>query len=147
MPTIATGFPMAGPGYNRAASKHRSIGNGTKQMAGPPSAWPDGPASIPLRLLLTSTSMRLMPMQAGQVRAYRPRRNGKPPQGLSIPIAAINWTGPLHRARAPAKSREHFARCSAMDGKDRKSVVEGKSVSVRVSLGVRGTIKKKNQEQ
>src|SRR3546814_16334711 len=32
------------------------------------------------------------------------------------------------------------------DSRDRKSVVEGKSVSVRVGLGVRGTIKKKKNQ-
>src|SRR3546814_20948310 len=36
---------------------------------------------------------------------------------------------------------------AAMVGSDRKSVVSGKSVSVRVDLGGSGVIKKKNQKQ
>src|SRR3546814_12069504 len=50
-------------------------------------------------------------------------------------------------ALAPAKAKAQADIARGLRGADRKRVGAGKSVSVRVGLGGRGTIKKKNQTQ
>src|SRR3546814_13535988 len=56
------------------------------------------------------------------------------------------FRGRLHACRARWRPRDRAGRAQRGDA-DRKSVVEGKSVSVRVDLGGRRIIKKKTRKQ
>src|SRR3546814_19128515 len=56
-----------------------------------------------------------------------------------------NWLPDPRRRRTDAETRHGLDRCRPPAPADRKSVVEGKSVSVRVDIGGRRIIKKKKK--
>src|SRR3546814_13519375 len=63
-------------------------------------------------------------------------------------LAAYEATGAAHFLERAATLAEHMTRRqAALAGGDRKSVVSGKSVSVRVDLGGRRSIKKKSNRK
>src|SRR3546814_9178134 len=68
--------------------------------------------------------------------------------GALLHPAAARRGAPLRDRRAPAEARQGDGQFAARRGAghrpDRKSVVSGQSVSVRVDLGGRSIIKKKN---
>src|SRR3546814_13799426 len=68
--------------------------------------------------------------------------------GAQPDLGAGHWRGDGYGPARPARSHELLLRpraAAAVAGQDRKSVVEGKSVSVRVDLGGRRIIKKKTK--
>src|SRR3546814_13492914 len=97
--------------------------------------------------------------------AYGPRQHPPPPapseramsERRKADEAAAAWDARLRGARASSRDRAAFQAWLKQDAEheaahdrlqaDRKSVVEGKSVSVRVDLGGRRIIKKKDQTQ
>src|SRR3546814_19566900 len=68
--------------------------------------------------------------------------SGRACQSMGIPPVPGQGTGLI-----PVERSSHSSRAPPKRARDRKSVVEGKSVSVRVDLGGRRVLKKKNNKR
>src|SRR3546814_15767776 len=97
------------------------------------------------------TSRRRLPARTAPTKHQRPRTTTTPrpsPTGANSGRrrASCCWSGAATTTGA-ASARPTRATSTAFSCRDRKSVVEGKSVSVRVDLGGRRIIKKKTYDE